>query len=197
MSVDSNTVPYLSMDNQFTNVNTFRNQLLVTPTTAIAATSQTTGALVVNGGVGISGDMYVSSTYNMSDERLKENVVTLDGALDQIMQLKGCEYVWNENEVNREAGRVGAPCVGVIAQDVVNAGMKNVTTEDPSTGLLAVEYTRLIPYLIESIKTLKRKVDELTAAGSNEEAAAATLANEEERRLKKRSRASPCATDGV
>jgi hypothetical protein len=123
-----------------------------------ASTSQTTGALVVTGGLGLSGDLYCQSTYNMSDERLKKNIEVLDGALEQVCAMRGCSFQWNE----RMPGLENVPSVGVIAQDILRQAPLCVT-QNHETDLYAVEYTKLVPYLIESIKTLKRRCDELEA----------------------------------
>jgi hypothetical protein len=102
----------------------------------------------------------VSSSYNMSDERLKENITELgDGALETIASIRGCSFTWNDNHVNAEVGRVGIPTVGVIAQEVRDAGAPLCVIENASNNLLAVDYTKLVPYLIESVKALKRKCD--------------------------------------
>ena len=58
-------------------------------------------------------------------------------------------------------GQEGQPSVGVIAQDVLLQAPLCVS-HDPVTDLYAVEYRRLIPYLIESVKSLKRRCDDLS-----------------------------------
>lgn len=98
-----------------------------------AATSQTSGALTVTGGVGVSGDIYCQSTYNMSDRRLKKNIQTLDGALEKVCAMQGCTFDWNE----RMAGLENTPCVGVIAQNVLEHAPLCVV-RNPETDLCAV-----------------------------------------------------------
>lgn len=120
------------------------------------ATSQSTGALVVAGGIGVGGSVFCTSTYNMSDERLKKNRKGIPDALDRVCKLNGCTFEWNE----RMHGMENAPAVGLIAQEV-REQVPLCVVQNPETDLFAVEYTKLIPYLIESIKALKRKCDEL------------------------------------
>lgn len=119
------------------------------------ATSQSTGALVVAGGLGVGGDIYASSTYMYSDARLKTDVVPLADALATVERLRGCTFTWNEEEVNRQ--RRGQPNVGVIAQEV-QAVAPLCVAETHSGGYLAVDYTKLVPYLIESCKELSAQV---------------------------------------
>ena len=125
----------------------------------IAATSTSTGTLVISGGVGINGDMYVNNTYNMSDARLKKNVVTIDNALDRVCKMRGCTFEWNERMVGYE----NVPCVGVIAQEIRDTAPLCVS-HNPESDLYAVEYTKLVPFLIESVKSLKRQCDELRSS---------------------------------
>jgi hypothetical protein len=124
---------------------------------ATATTSQSTGALVVNGGLGVGGNIYCTSTYNMSDRNLKRNPVVLADALDRVCAMNGYTFEWNE----RMPGMENTKAVGVIAQEV-EAQAPLCVMKNEETGLLAVEYTKLVPYMIESIKSLKRKCEELT-----------------------------------
>ena len=121
-----------------------------------ASTSQTTGALVVNGGIGVGGNIFCTSTYNMSDARLKRNPQRLDDALARVCNMSGYVFEWNE----KMHGLEGTSSVGVIAQEV-QAQAPLCVLQNPETDLLAVEYTKLVPYMIESIKALKRKCDQL------------------------------------
>lgn len=162
LSVDYTVVPDLAATNVFAADNTIQGVLSLTSTAA--ATSQSTGALIVGGGVGIAGDLYANNAYMMSDARLKEQIVEIPDALDVVMGIRGCTFVWNGDERNAAAHRAGQKTVGVIAQDVVQAGASLVVhmPEDvDGEGRMAVEYSKLVPYLIESVKSLKRKIDAL------------------------------------
>jgi hypothetical protein len=140
---------------------------------AAPATSQTTGALIVTGGVGISGDMYCSNSYNMSDMNLKEDIVTLSDAMSVVNAMRGCTFRWNHHPHNDEVGTAGKECVGVIAQEVVQAGASLAVSVNKETNLHAVDYTKLVPYLIEACKEmhgemnmLKRRCEELEVSMS-------------------------------
>ena len=119
----------------------------------VASTSTTSGTLTVSGGVGINGDMYVNNTYNMSDERLKKNIEVIPDALERVCKLRGCTFDWNEN-----SRLENTPSVGVIAQDVEAVAPRCINVSE-ETGYKAVEYTKLVPYLIESVKALKATAD--------------------------------------
>ena len=94
-----------------------------------------------------------------SDARLKENVATIDSALDKALRLRGVYY----NKIGEDTRRAG-----VIAQEVLNIFpevVRSVSETNPSTGetqeLYAVDYGNLAGLLIEAIKELSAKVDAL------------------------------------
>ena len=86
-----------------------------------------------------------------SDANTKTNIVTLVNALDIVCQLRGVSYT-NLTD--------NSDSVGVIAQEVELLIPQVVTTDQD--GLKGVAYTNLIGYLIESIKELNTKVENLT-----------------------------------
>jgi hypothetical protein len=169
LSIDYAVIPGIAETNTFTGGNTFTgvNQYNgnntftsgVTINSGTASTSQATGALVITGGVGISGNVFCNSSYNMSDMRLKDNIESIEEALDIVNKMRGCTFTWNEQEANKECGRVGVKTVGVIAQEVQEAGAPLCVIHNQDTDLLAVDYTKIVPYLIESVRTLKRKCE--------------------------------------
>jgi hypothetical protein len=101
----------------------------------------------------------VSNTYNLSDEVLKENVRVIPNALEVVERMNGCFFTWKNDE--RVGDRMGQETVGVIAQQVQSAGATLCVTRSTETDLLAVDYTKMVPYLIESCKTLSEEVKSL------------------------------------
>lgn len=110
----------------------------------------------------VDGNLYVRNdivAFHTSDERQKENIVTIQSPLHKIYQLKGVEFDWNHNApvwVNEDNDRHD---IGVIAQNVQEVVPEAVTVRD--NGYLAVDYKKLIPLLIEGIKELNTKVNYL------------------------------------
>ncbi len=116
------------------------------------AASSTTGRL------DCSNDVVAFST---SDKRLKENIKPLENSLDKVLKISGVEFDWKElTEEEKETihGNEGHD-IGVIAQEVEEILPQVVTTRD--TGYKAVKYEKIVPLLIESVKELKREVDEI------------------------------------
>ena len=95
--------------------------------------------------------------YNSSDVRLKDNIQVIKGSLDKIDGIRGVEFDWNEKSPGwaRERGHD----VGVIAQEVEKVLPEVV--QERTNGYLGVDYKRIIPLLIESVKELKQEVDDL------------------------------------
>lgn len=124
-----------------------------------AASSRTTGTLVVTGGVGVSGAIYAGGdivAYAASDIRLKENLSKIDNSLEKLLTISGYQYYWNKiaQEIHPERTMLD---VGVVAQEVQKILPSAVVERED--GYLAVNYDKLIPLLIESVKTLKEEVD--------------------------------------
>jgi hypothetical protein len=90
-----------------------------------------------------------------SDERLKENITEISGALDKIDQLRGVTFTWKDHEKDQSEK------VGVIAQDVQKVFPQIVgALED---GTLTVDYGALVAPLIEASKELKAENETLRA----------------------------------
>lgn len=84
-----------------------------------------------------------------SDERLKENVETIEGALDKVSQMRGVTYNY------KSALNDGQRGTGVIAQE-----MQQVMPEVVEEGeYLSVAYGNIVGVLIEAVKELKAELD--------------------------------------
>ena len=96
-----------------------------------------------------------------SDKRLKDNLVKLGNPLDKVSQLNGYEFDWIPKEgIHENEGHD----VGVIAQEVEKILPEIVQTRD--NGYKAVKYEKIVPLLIESIKELTQRVEELENGSS-------------------------------
>jgi len=124
------------------------------------STSKTTGALIVDGGVGVAENIHAGGdvvAYASSDERLKDNLQVIQDPLDKVGQISGYEFDWNEEspEWAKERGHD----IGVVAQEIQKVHPEIVI--ERTNGYLGVDYKRIIPLLIESIKELKQEVEDL------------------------------------
>jgi len=113
-----------------------------------------TAASGTTGEIRATGDI---TAYYSSDERLKENFKTLDGALDKVNQLNGYEFDWKDG-IEDVVSKKGHD-IGVKAQEVQALYPELVHERD--NGYLAVDYVKLTAVLLQAVKELSAKVDEL------------------------------------
>ena len=133
------------------------NTININATTA--STTKTTGALIVDGGVGIDGALNVGGdivAYASSDERLKDNIEVISNPIEKVQQLKGVTWDWNDNADELQKS---LPNVGVIAQDVEKVLPQLV--KDRDNGFKAVDYDKIVGLLIEAIKDQQAQIDDL------------------------------------
>ena len=124
----------------------------------------------------MSGNFYVAGnvTAYSSDERLKENIVTISDPIGMLKRLRGVFYDWKE-WVNEDFGfnPIDRHDIGVIAQETQKVIPQAVKTAGFDTGLhgksetgeryLTVQMEKIIPVLIESMKELVNRVEYLEA----------------------------------
>lgn len=111
----------------------------------------TTTATVQFGEVRSTGDVIA---YYSSDKRLKENIKPIENALAKIESIGGYTYEWNDKQQTYTGSDIG-----VIAQEIEAIAPELVI--DRETGFKAVKYEKLVAILIEGIKELSAKVNEL------------------------------------
>lgn len=97
----------------------------------------------------ILGNLWVNGTTYASDGRYKKNIEPLQESLEKVLQLQGVSYEMKADEFPKEHFDT-ATQVGLIAQDVEKI-VPEVVTEGPN-GYKAIDYAKLVPLLIESIK---------------------------------------------
>lgn len=121
-------------------------------TDGVTSTTTGTGTLVVTGGVGVSGQVTCATLVETSSITFKENVNPLQDALDKIIQLTGVIYDRKDGTSFNEAG--------LIAEDV-NRIIPELVTKDANGNPYGVKYTKVVAYLVESIKSLHNEIVEL------------------------------------
>lgn len=99
------------------------------------------GDAYFNKNVHCASNIYCDTLFQYSDERLKSAIRPLTGALSTVCELRGVHYTMS-----------GRPQVGFIAQEVQRVVPEAVSYADSNT--LAVDYSRIVPLLVEAIKEL-------------------------------------------
>jgi N-acetylneuraminic acid mutarotase len=91
-----------------------------------------------------------------SDARLKKDIQPLQSALENIETISGYQYHW------KEEGRDSAQQIGLLAQEVQK--MYPQLVKEDSNGTLSVNYSGMVPVLLEAIKEQQKQIDEMKKA---------------------------------
>ncbi|WP_416439579.1 tail fiber domain-containing protein [Phnomibacter sp. MR] len=97
----------------------------------------------------IFGSLWANGTTYASDGRFKKNIEPLQESLEKVLQLQGVSYEMKTEEFPNQHFNAGQQ-VGLIAQEVEKI-VPEVVSENPD-GYKAIDYSKLVPLLIESIK---------------------------------------------
>lgn len=131
-----------------------------------ATLSESRMTILPNGNVGIgttapsvkfevAGDATISGKFNSngiqesSDIRFKKNINTLQNSLENVLKLEGVSYNWKVEDFPSKNFSDRTE-IGVIAQEVEKVYPELVSTD--ANGYKAVQYSHLVPVLIEAIK---------------------------------------------
>ena len=124
------------------------------------------GSITTNGiGVGTAPSGVVGAilatndivAFASSDERLKENVVSIENAVEKVEAIGGYTYNWIPMEGVHVYGDMKD--IGVIAQEIEKVLPELVS--DRENGYKAVKYDKLTAVLIEAVKELSERVKTL------------------------------------
>ena len=94
--------------------------------------------------------------YMVSDIKFKTDIKRIKSPLQKINKLSGNTFKWKQKPKAGTDIKPGDSDIGVIAQEVKNV-LPNAVTE--KHGHLSVNYNKIVPLLIESIKELSSQVN--------------------------------------
>jgi hypothetical protein len=94
-------------------------------------------------------------TTSTSDQRLKENINSLENSLDKVMQLKGISFTWRSNP---EYGTR----IGFIAQEFEKVIPELVFTNEVD-GYKGINYAEISAVIVEAVKEQQRIIEHLKA----------------------------------
>ena len=98
-----------------------------------------------------------------SDIRLKEDVKTIDNALDKVCKLRGVEYTRKQTGV-REIGVIANEVKEVVPELVTVTDLRSDINPDELNDVHVMKYQNTVGLLIEAIKDLKAEIEELKKA---------------------------------
>ena len=115
--------------------------------------------------------MYSYDFMTVSDQRHKENIRDLSNALNKVKAMKGVKYDLREDRFDEMPTEVSADLrdkvkrdrknhVGFLAQDLMKV-LPEAVVYDDTTDVYAINYTKVIPVLVEAIKEQQLQIERL------------------------------------
>lgn len=108
------------------------------------------GIVNIDDNLAINGKVVSDGINETSDVRFKKNIEHIGDALGMVLNLEGVTYNWRTDEFPEKKFSTGRE-YGVIAQQIEKY-IPEVVNTDATTGYKSVQYSHLVPLLIEAIK---------------------------------------------
>ncbi|MEO6541821.1 MAG: tail fiber domain-containing protein [Ferruginibacter sp.] len=125
-------------------------------TSAPSSKLEVCGNVRVIGTIVASGSITTSAISCPSDLRYKRNITPISNPLEKIMQVNGVNYYWKKADFPNMNFNDKIQ-VGFIAQDLEKIFPEMVFTDE--AGYRSVDYSRLTPVLVETIKEQQKQID--------------------------------------
>lgn len=110
------------------------------------------------GQIDADGDIIAYSTL-ISDKRLKEDIKTLENSLDKVLKLRGVSYI-RKSKGEKHLGFVAQEVESIIPE-VISETPLPLETGDEETLYKTINYSEIIPHLVEAIKEQQNQIEEL------------------------------------
>ena len=130
----------------------------INPTTVSSYTQTNIAEITPAGAMILAGSL--TQNGSPSDERLKENVAPIEGALAKVLQLQGVTFDWKEGTKQRDFVGLKED-IGFIAQRVEE--VVPVLVKADEDGTLALRDRGIIALLVESIKEQQQQIEAMRA----------------------------------
>jgi hypothetical protein len=91
----------------------------------------------------------------LSDGNIKKNIHGIDNALNKLMQMRGVEYEW-DNENNPDLGLDTIKHIGFVAQEINEIDEKLTFIDEEN--FMHVDYEKVVPVVVESIHDLHKMI---------------------------------------
>ena len=132
--------------------------------TGTTATKTRVFQLQHDGEIVAAGDItgFGTSFMNVSDERLKQDIYNVTGSLNKILDLRPTHFTWKENK-QEDVGFIAQEVEEVIPE-VVQTKKGFINTDGEEEGIedmKTISYPKLIPYLVDTIQELTKRIEEL------------------------------------
>lgn len=102
----------------------------------------------------VNGSISATAFNVSSDRRLKTNINNLNYGLKDVLKLRPVSYKWIDPDQSKDTQ------IGLIAQEAKEV-IKEIVSGDETKGTLSVNYTEIVPVLINAIKEQQKQIDDL------------------------------------
>tara|TARA_B110001452_G_scaffold94702_1_gene78234 strand:- start:503 stop:2809 length:2307 start_codon:yes stop_codon:yes gene_type:complete len=117
------------------------------------------GNTTINGQLNVNGNIFASGTItSSSDLRYKQNINSLDNALEKVLKLRGVSYNFKVEEYSNKKFPAETQ-IGFIAQELLEIYPQLISKD--KEGYYSVDYSKISPILVEAIKEQQKKIDKL------------------------------------
>jgi hypothetical protein len=130
------------------------SEVTITPNTRITGALNVVGILNASSTIFCQGD--VIAYYSPSDRNIKRDLSILDTAVDKVNKISGYQFTFTDEAPAHLQNKIG---YGLLAQEVEDI-LPHAIDVRPG-GIKGINYEMLIPLLVESIKELKREINNL------------------------------------
>jgi len=108
------------------------------------------------GDAGDGSEARANAWNTLSDKKYKDDIEPIDNGSEVVNKLQGVTYKWKVNEQQS---------AGFIAQDLEKV-LPNLVSTD-SAGIKSIEYSGIIPYVVEAVKAQKNEIADLQERVTN------------------------------
>jgi len=112
----------------------------------------------------VNGAIRTLAINETSDIRMKKDITELSNSLDKVLKMRGVNYNWRKDEFPESDFEEGLQ-YGLIAQELEKIIPELVETD--SEGWKSIEYSHLVPLLIEAIKEQQVTIQSLSAQNTS------------------------------
>jgi hypothetical protein len=105
----------------------------------------------------VGGSIYAEGNIvAYSDRRAKENITSVDNALDKVLKMRGVEFIWKKPNTDGD----NTIDIGFIAQEVAEIFPELVFSGNNTTDMKKVKYHEIVSICLEAIKEQFEELNE-------------------------------------
>ena len=102
-----------------------------------------------------------TSFLTVSDEREKKNIYQISESLDKVLELRPTKFTWKETD-KEDVGFIAQEVEEIIPEVVeTTKGFIDIDNEKQPEERKTISYPKLVPYLVDTIKELTKRIEEL------------------------------------